>query len=98
MGALAASVGCLGYWAVSLFSDRADSAMSFGSLGLDVSLSNGAVKIRYAASISLLVPSLAFGLAAAVFIWLWRRTVRELSPTPTPGARQETHYLDEPMD
>lgn len=73
IGALATSLGCLGYWAVSLVSRRVDSAMSFPDLGLDVWVSDGTISVRYAANISLLVPALAFGLIGAVCMWLWIR-------------------------
>lgn len=94
MAALAAALACLGYWAVSLVSDRADSAMSFRELGLDVSVSGGAVAVSYTASISLLVPALGFGLIAAVCIWSWIRAVKRLARASELDARQAISPLD----
>jgi hypothetical protein len=94
MGAFATSLGCLGYWAASLISDRADSVMSFRQLGLDVSLSDGAVTVAWSASVSLLFPAVAFALIAAVCIRCWIRAVKELAQVPQSSGRQETPLSD----
>jgi hypothetical protein len=89
MGALAMSLGCFGYWAVSVFSHRVDDAMSFHDLGLDVSASNGVVAVSLKARVSLLIPAVVFGLIAVVCIWCWIRTVRKLARAPQPEVRRE---------
>lgn len=68
--------------------------MSFRELGLDVSVSDGAVAVSYTARISLLVPALGFGLVAAVCICSWIRAVKRLARARELDARQAISPLD----